>query len=102
MRIRMDCKAQTADGPCGPARICNAADRPSPRFPHPRTDFEQVLKGLARLSPTVVSSLGLLSPVCAFALGWLFLGQGMDGKSLLGFALALLSIDGVQRTASKK
>ena len=58
--------------------------------------------GLARLPPTVVSSLGLLSPVCAFALGWLFLGQGMDGKSLLGFALALLSIDGVQRAASKK
>lgn len=58
--------------------------------------------GLARLSPAVVSSLGLLSPVCAFALGWLFLGQGMDGKSLLGFALALLSIDSVQRAASKK
>ena len=58
--------------------------------------------GLARLPPAVVSSLGLLSPVCAFALGWLFLGQGMGGKSLLGFALALLSIDGVQRAASKK
>lgn len=58
--------------------------------------------GLARLPPAVVLSLGLLSPVCAFALGWLFLGQGMDGKSLLGFALALLSIDGVQRAASKK
>ena len=58
--------------------------------------------GLARLPPAVVSSLGLLSPVCAFALGWLFLGQGMDGKSLLGFALALLSVDGVQRAASKK
>ena len=51
--------------------------------------------GLARLLPAVVSSLGLLSPVCAFALNWLFLGQGMDGKSLLGFVLALLSIDGV-------
>ena len=60
------------------------------------------VSGLARLPPAVVSSLGLLSPVCAFALGWLFLGQGMDGKSLLGFALALLSIDGVQRAASKK
>ena len=54
------------------------------------------------MPPAVVSSLGLLSPVCAFALGWLFLGQGMDGKSLLGFALALLSIDSVQRAASKK
>lgn len=36
--------------------------------------------GLARLSPAVVSSLGLLSPVCAFALGWLFLGQGMEAN----------------------
>ena|GEM_PF-202431 len=42
--IGMDCKAQTADGPCGPARICNAAGRPSSRFSHPRTDFEQVLR----------------------------------------------------------
>ena len=32
MRIGMGCKAQTADGPCGPARICNAAARPSSRF----------------------------------------------------------------------
>ena len=32
MRIGMGCKAQTAGGPCGPARICNAAARPSSRF----------------------------------------------------------------------
>nr|WP_311463748.1 phospholipase D family protein [uncultured Ottowia sp.] len=39
----MGCKAQTAGGPCGPARICNAAERLIPRFSHPRTDCEQVL-----------------------------------------------------------
>lgn len=31
-RVGMGCKAQTADGPYGPARICNAAGRPRPRF----------------------------------------------------------------------
>ena len=28
----MECKAQTANGPCGPARICNAAGRTGSRF----------------------------------------------------------------------
>lgn len=54
-------------------------------------------RGIAKLPPAVVSSLALLSPVCAFVLGWLFLGQIMDAKSLLGFALALASIFGVQK-----
>ena len=57
--------------------------------------------GIAKLPPAAVSSLGLLSPVCAFVLGWLFLGQGMDAKSLAGFALVLASIFGVQRTVAK-
>ena len=54
-------------------------------------------RGVARLPPAVASALGLLSPVCAFVLGWLFLNQGMDAKSLAGFALALASIAGIQR-----
>ena len=53
--------------------------------------------GIVKLSPAAVSSLGLLSPVSAFVLGWLFLGQGMDAKSLSGFALVLVSIFGVQK-----
>ena len=53
--------------------------------------------GIVKLSPAAVSSLGLLSPVSAFVLGWLFLGQGMDSKSLAGFALVLVSIFGVQK-----
>ena len=53
--------------------------------------------GIVKLSPAAVSSLGLLSPVSAFVLGWLFLGQGMDSKSLAGFALGLVSIFGVQK-----
>ena len=57
--------------------------------------------GIAKLPPAAVSSLGLLSPVCAFVLGWLFFGQGMDAKSLAGFALVLASIFGVQRAEGK-
>ena len=53
--------------------------------------------GIVKLSPAAVSSLGLLSPVSAFVLGWLFLGQGMDAKSLAGFVLVLVSIFGVQK-----
>ncbi len=54
-------------------------------------------RGIAKLPPAVVSSLGLLSPVSAFVLDWLFLGQGMNGQSLIGLTLALASIVGVQR-----
>jgi hypothetical protein len=57
--------------------------------------------GIAKLPPAAVSSLGLLSPVCAFVLGWLFFGQGIDAKSLAGFALVLASIFGVQRAVGK-
>ena len=59
-------------------------------------------RGIAKLSPAAVSLLGLLSPVSAFVLVWLFLGQGMDAKSLAGFALVLVSIFGVQRAVMKK
>ena len=54
-------------------------------------------RGLARLSPAAVSSLGLLSPVSAFMLGWLFLGQALDARSMVGLVLALVSIAGIQR-----
>lgn len=54
--------------------------------------------GVVRLAPAVVSSLGLLSPICAFVLGWLFLGQNMTGVAVVGFVLVLMSIVGVQYT----
>ena len=38
-------------------------------------------RGLSRLSPAAVSSLNLLSPICAFVLGWLFLGQTLDARA---------------------
>lgn len=54
-------------------------------------------QGISKLPVAVAMSLGLLSPVSAFILGWLFLGQSMDGKAIFGFVLALVSIFGVQR-----
>lgn len=53
-------------------------------------------RGVARLSPVAVSSLGLLSPLTAVVLGWALLGQRLDGISLLGMAIVLASILTVQ------
>ncbi|MEG1052030.1 MAG: EamA family transporter, partial [Janthinobacterium sp.] len=41
-------------------------------------------RGIARLSPVAVSSLGLLSPLMAVVLGWALLDQAMTGWSMLG------------------
>ena len=54
-------------------------------------------RGISRLPLAIVSSLGPLSPVCAFVLGWVFLNEQLGGRALVGFVLVLLSIIGVQR-----
>lgn len=54
-------------------------------------------QGIQRLSPAVVSSIGLLSPVTAFFLGWLFLGQSLTLISMIGFVMILGSIFMIQR-----
>ncbi|EGZ49353.1 EamA family transporter [Neisseria wadsworthii] len=54
-------------------------------------------QGLNKLPSAVVSALGLLSPIAAFLLGWLFLGQSLNVQSMIGLTLALFSIFGVQR-----
>ncbi|WP_371867925.1 EamA family transporter [Pseudoduganella rivuli] len=59
-------------------------------------------RGVARLSPVAVSSLGLLSPLTAVVLGWALLGQRLDGISLLGMAIVLASILTVQWAAQGK
>ncbi|MDC6168123.1 EamA family transporter [Paucibacter sp. XJ19-41] len=53
-------------------------------------------RGIARLSPVAVSSLGLLSPLTAVLLGWLLLGQAMGGLSLLGLLVVLGSVLAMQ------
>lgn len=55
-------------------------------------------QGIQKLSPAVVSSIGLLSPVTAFFLGWLFLGQSLTFVSMIGFVMILGSIFMIQRT----
>lgn len=59
-------------------------------------------RGVARLSPVAVSSLGLLSPLTAVVLGWALLGQRLDGISLLGMAMVLASILTVQWVTSSQ
>ncbi len=48
--------------------------------------------GIARLEPARVSSLGLLSPLLAVLLGWVFLGQSLDAQQGAGVALTLVSV----------
>lgn len=55
-------------------------------------------RGLARLPPVSVSSLGLLSPLTAVMLGWTWLGQSISGMSLLGLVTVLASVLAVQWT----
>jgi probable blue pigment (indigoidine) exporter len=57
-------------------------------------------RGIARLAPVAVSSLGLLSPLVAVVLGWALLGQSITGVSLLGLIAVLGSILAVQWAAS--
>src|SRR5690606_4149913 len=53
-------------------------------------------RGIARLPPVAVSSLGLLSPVTAVMLGWTLLEQAMTGASLLGLVMVLASVLAIQ------
>jgi probable blue pigment (indigoidine) exporter len=57
-------------------------------------------RGLARLEPSAVASLGFLSPVTATLLGWLALGQSLTPAQLFGFAMVLASVWLSQRTMS--
>lgn len=54
-------------------------------------------RGLARLEPAVVASLGFLSPVMAVILGWAVLHQSLSPLQLAGMALVLASVWAGQR-----
>ncbi|ANK89837.1 MULTISPECIES: EamA family transporter [Rhizobium] len=55
-------------------------------------------RGLSRIEPSAVSSLGFLSPVVATLLGWLALGQSLTPVQIAGFALVLAGVWLSQRT----
>lgn len=53
-------------------------------------------RGVGRLSPAAVSSLGLLSPLTAVLLGWIFLDERLAVPQLLGIAMVIGSIGLIQ------
>ena len=55
-------------------------------------------RGITRLPTIAVASLGLLSPLTAVVLGWIFLSQSITGTALVGLTIVLLSIFAVQWT----
>ena len=59
-------------------------------------------RGISRLSPVAVSAMSLLSPVTAVLLGWVFLGQKIEGLALVGLVIVLFSVLSIQRALSKK
>lgn len=54
-------------------------------------------RGVARLDPGAVSMLGMMSPVTAVALGWLWLDQSLSPLQFLGAAVVLTSVWAGQR-----
>lgn len=59
-------------------------------------------RGISRLPSVAVSALSLLSPVTAVLLGWIFLGQRIEGVALVGLIVVLLSVLSIQRALTKK
>lgn len=58
-------------------------------------------RGVSRLPAVAVASLGLLSPLTAMLLGWVFLSQSITGVALLGLVIVLVSVFAVQYSASQ-
>jgi probable blue pigment (indigoidine) exporter len=59
-------------------------------------------RGIARLGPGPVASLGFLSPLTAVVLGWLMLDQWLSAMQLVGMAAVLGSVWLSQRTANPR
>lgn len=59
-------------------------------------------RGIEKLAPVAVSSLGLLSPVAAVLLGWALLDQTLGGVALMGLVVVLGSVLAVQWAMSPR
>ncbi len=55
-------------------------------------------RGVARLEPAAVASLGFLSPLVATLLGWLLIDQNLSPLQILGLVTVLASVWMAQRT----
>lgn len=49
-------------------------------------------RGIARLEPSLVSTLGFLSPLTAVVIGWWVLDQGLGSWQLLGVSIVFMSV----------
>ena len=58
-------------------------------------------RGVARLEPSAVASLGFLSPLVVTLLGWVLLGQSLSPWQILGFVTVLLSVWMAQRASAR-
>ena len=54
-------------------------------------------RGVSRMEPAAVSTLGFLSPATALTLGWLLLDQHLVALQILGIAIILASVWVAQR-----
>ncbi len=59
-------------------------------------------RGLARLESSVAASLGFLSPLTAVILGWVLLGQQLNGLQMGGMVVVLFSVWLGQRVQMRK
>ncbi len=49
-------------------------------------------RGIVRMEPAAISTLGFLSPATALTLGWLLLNQQLGGLQIIGIAIILVSV----------
>ncbi|MBX9451516.1 MAG: DMT family transporter [Mesorhizobium sp.] len=49
-------------------------------------------RGITRLGPGVVSLMGMVSPVAAAILAWMYFGQGLSLNEILGITIIFLSL----------
>ncbi|WP_348645394.1 EamA family transporter [Mesorhizobium sp. RMAD-H1] len=56
-------------------------------------------RGVGRLEPAAVSSLGFLSPLTAVLLGWVILGQALSPMQVLGVAVVIAGVWMSQRAS---
>ncbi|WP_169568264.1 EamA family transporter [Sneathiella limimaris] len=49
-------------------------------------------RGVARIEPSIISTLGFLSPTSALLLGWIVLGQPLTSIQLLGIVVIMVSL----------
>ena len=54
------------------------------------------------LHQVAVSAMSLLSPVTAVVLGWIFLGQKIQGMALMGLIVVLASVMSIQRALARQ